>query len=141
MRNSQLEHIKNETLGMAKFLLAKHKEFYPFGFVQRTSAEIQLVQISDGTEQPQSKVLLDLLQDQMTSQASKGEISSCAICWNCLVALNEDVSKKRDAIAIHLEGFGAEPVVVFIPYEKRFIRSPRYLEPFYDGTSVSVFQS
>src|SRR6266487_4654108 len=111
----EVEILMNEGIKFAKQMLSQHGEFLPFANALRPNGKIVDVGASDGTEQPKSQNLIDLLIDGLRGAVSQGEYIAIAIFFDVKVSRPGD-GKKVDAVQVgveHKDGYCAD---VFFPY-------------------------
>ena len=57
----EAESLMNEGIPFATQMLQEHGEFFPYGYAMRRDGEILSIAAHDGTEQPPSQELIELL--------------------------------------------------------------------------------
>ena len=120
MAHSDLERLLNEVLSLAKTLLKKNKEFYPFGFRMTSDNAVQSVATFDGDERPSSEDVISILRSVFREDAQSGNTRATAVCYDCRVAI-PSTGKKSDAIAVALDHENGESVIAFVPYQKAWL--------------------
>lgn len=117
MAHPDLDDLLNALLPLAKQLLAKRGEFFPFGARMKSNGQIDMVGAYDGREHPPSQPLIDLLTDDFRQEADAGEIRAAGICYDVRMT-PPGQAKKSDAICVSLEHHSGEGVDVLLPYRK-----------------------
>lgn len=111
------ERLVNHLLPLAKEMLTRYGEFYPYAAYMTPEGEIVDMGADDpDTEYPKSKDLIYVLRSSLEEVASAGQCRAGAIVLNVTVHLSES-QRKSDAVQIfvdHVDGYSAE---VFFPYE------------------------
>jgi hypothetical protein len=74
-----VEDLLDFLLRVVRRWLQQHREFFPVVAHKSAAGELKLDAASDGTEQPSSQALIDILRDAYKKPASAGAISACAI--------------------------------------------------------------
>jgi hypothetical protein len=105
----------DEFIVFAEKRLREHGEFYPFGGHMKADGEIVWEGASDGTEQPRSQPLIEILRESHRRRAMKGEIRASCIVYDILT-LPPGREQKKDAIAIEIDHRDDYSVVVVFPY-------------------------
>ncbi|MEM1085370.1 MAG: hypothetical protein AAGI48_14755 [Verrucomicrobiota bacterium] len=105
----------DEFMPFAEEMLAKHREFFPFGGRMSVEGEITHEGASDGIEQPPSQTLIDLLRQAHKQQAAEKEIRAACIVYD-IRTIPPGKSEKQDAIAFELDHRDEYSVVVVFPY-------------------------
>ena len=118
-----LDPLLDYLLPFAVQMIEKHGEFYPFGAIVRQDGQIASVGAVPDSEQPDTHQVLDLLQTAIHEGFVSG-IRAAAICMDVRVQLGSDAI--TDAIRVWMQHSAGEPLDVFMPYEKRRLRSPRF---------------
>ncbi|SHK00828.1 hypothetical protein SAMN02745181_3018 [Rubritalea squalenifaciens DSM 18772] len=105
----------DEFMPFAELMLTKHREFFPFGGRMSVGGEITHEGASDGTEQPPSQTLIDLLRQAHKQQAAKKEIRAACIVYD-IRTIPPGKAEKQDVIAFELDHRDDYSVVVVFPY-------------------------
>lgn len=113
---SDVEYLMNETIAFADQMLSEHGEFFPYGAAMTPNGEIVSVAGYEGSEQPPSQKLIDLLKGGFRQSASNGEYKATVIFYDVRVSMPDGVGKS-DAIAAALDHREDYSVVVFFPYK------------------------
>src|SRR5262245_16023188 len=108
MAHPDYDDLLNALIPFAQDMLKKHGEFFPFGAAVNSEGEIELAQADDGTEQPESTELIDMLQQGFREEAERGAIRASAICMDVRIVPPGE-TEKSDAISLHLEHRDDEP--------------------------------
>ena len=104
----------NQELGVAKEMLRKYGEFYPYG----AYIDVQLKVVDVGTrirgeDRPNCKDLLRTLQQNFIELARKRQCRATAIIFDCVVSLPGSQGK-TNAIQICLDHISNYSAIVFI---------------------------
>lgn len=111
----QCEELLNAVLPFAEKMLREHGEFFPFGASMKPNGDIALVGAYEGSEQPPSQPLIDLLHQGFREDATKGAIRASATVYDVRV-VPPGTSVKTDAVAIELDHRDNYSTVVYFPY-------------------------
>ena len=87
---SEVELLMNDAIAFADQLLREHGEFLPYGAAMKANGDIVSVAAHDGTEQPPSQKLIELLKDGFRQSA------------RVLEGLSEPVLRTRISISVSL---------------------------------------
>ncbi len=117
MAHPDLEKLLNAMLPFGQQMLQKQGEFFPYGGTMSTTGEIAAEAVSDGTEQPPSQALIDLLTRAFRQKAVAGQIRAACICYD-VRTIPPDQTEKTDAICASLEHQTGQFVDVYLPYKK-----------------------
>lgn len=109
------EALLDTLLPFAEKMLRKHREFFPFGGSMNPSGEIVHEGAYDGSEQPPSQDLIDLLRESHQKSASEKQLRACATVYE-IRTIPPGLNEKQDAIAVEIDHFGGYSVVVIFPY-------------------------
>jgi hypothetical protein len=112
---SDAQALVDEFIMFAEKQLMAHSEFYPYGGHMRADGEIVWEGASDGTEQPRSQSLIEILRESHRQRALKGEIRASCIVYD-IRTLPPGREQKQDAIAIEIDHRDDYSVVVVFPY-------------------------
>jgi hypothetical protein len=115
---AESETLMNEAMPLVEKMLKQHGEFYPFGYVMKSSGEVALVAGYDGTERPKSQAVIDLLTAGFKRDAALGKVKATALVYNIRV-VPPGASEKSDAVEIALDHRDNYSVVVVFPYVLR----------------------
>jgi len=117
--NRNLDPLLDCLLCFAQETLSKYDEFYPFAASMTGDASIQMEVVYEGdlNERPSAQRVIDLLIEAMRSAVGEGRIVAGGLCTNVRVK-QPDGTASTDAVQVHLEQKGGEPLDVFLPYEK-----------------------
>jgi hypothetical protein len=114
----------NELLGLcipfAQQQIEEQGEFHPFGAALSADGRPQFAGATVLSELPDAGELIVRLNEAFQARARAGEIRACAVCAD--VRLDE----QRAAIRIDVEHRGAQPMMFFVPYERRRLRGYRF---------------
>ena len=111
----QCEELMSKLLPFAEDQLKKHREFYPFGAVMLMDGSVEFTDHFDGNEHPNSKDVIEKLNQIHKELASEGNIKASGIVWNAAIA--DENGKPSDAIIVSLEHKDAYSVIVGEPYK------------------------
>ena len=111
----QCEVLLDTLLPFAENQMKKYREFFPFAAVMLTDGSIQLTASYDGNEHPESKDVLEALQEIHKRLAAEDKIKVSGIAWNASM-VSED-GKPYDAIIVGLEHKDDYSVIVGEPYK------------------------
>lgn len=107
----------NALLPVAKKMLKKYGEFYPYGGYMRLDGSIDHVGVADqDTDHPKSKDMIYVLQCSFQEMARAQQCKAAAMVFDVTVTLPNS-ERKSDAIQVcveHTDGYSAE---VFFPYQ------------------------
>jgi hypothetical protein len=138
MAHPDLDELLNSLLPFAQQMLAKRGEFFPFGACMKSDGTIELVAGQTDSDQPPSQDLIDLIAEGLRAKASAGEIRAAGICYDVRIRPS-GTSNPMDAICASLDHSLTEAVDVFLPYEKRRFRGPKYSELTAAPGSIRLF--
>lgn len=127
MAHPDLDQLLDALLPFAQKCLVERGEFYPFGASLSRAGDLVLQAAHAGDDPPPALEGLATLEGILRTQAANGEIRAAGLC----VAVRTQPlghTKKIDAIHVGLEHQTGESVSVFLPYEKRWLRKPRFGE-------------
>lgn len=129
MAHPDLDELLNMLIPFAQQMLAQDGEFFPFGSAMNAEGKIEAHAAFDGSEQPPSEQLIDLMTQGFREQAAAGKIRAAAICYD-VRAIPPGQSEKTDAICVSAEHQNGEAVDVFMPYKKGWFGKISYGEIF-----------
>ena len=138
MAHPDLDELLTSLLPFAREMLAKRGEFFPFGACMKSDGTIEMVAAQTDSDQPPSQQLIDLIAETLRAKASAGEIRAAGICYDVRIRPS-GASAPMDAICASLDHSVAEAVDVFLPYEKKRFRGPKYSELSAGPGSISLF--
>jgi hypothetical protein len=127
MAHPDLDQLLDVLLPFAQKCLVERGEFYPFGASLSRTGELVLQAAHAGDDPPPAQEALETLEGILRTQATGGEIRAAGLC----VAVRTQPpgqTNKIDAIHVGLEHQTGESVSVFLPYQKRWLRKPRFGE-------------
>ncbi len=116
----QCEALLDKLLPFAEEQLKKHREFYPFAAVLLMDDSVETTDYFDGNEHPESKYIIEKLQQIHKKLASEGKIKASGIAWNAGVTSVD--GKPTDAIIVSLEHKDDYSVIVGEPYKIGFFK-------------------
>jgi hypothetical protein len=99
----------------AEKMLREHGEFYPYGGVMMPDGSMQHFAASDGTEQPKSSDLIDLLLAKFREDGRQRRYKATGIVYDART-IPPGATEKTDAIGVRLDHQAGYSVVVMIPY-------------------------
>jgi hypothetical protein len=114
---SECDELLNVVMPLAKELLEKNGEFYPFGATMNPLGGIERFEGYTGTEHPSSDEVKLLLQRAFRASREASECRATAIAYDVLVRLTA-ANLKSDAIAVELDHVDEYSMIVFFPYSK-----------------------
>ena len=132
------EKLLHALIPFAHQRLQKSREFFPYGGSMSLSGGIAFDAASDGTEQPPSQALIDMLHEGYKKKAISGGIKACAIIYDSRV-LPPDRTEKQDAIAAAIDHRDGYSVVVFFPYSFDTSGQLRVENPFANTGRKEIF--
>jgi hypothetical protein len=112
----QLDDLLDALLPMARGLLEKNGEFFPFGAVMDRDGKVTMVAGDTGTEHPPSDEVIELLRTAMRRE--KDDYLAVGVCYDVRVRTRAG-AEPTDAICASLEHKGGMAVDVVEPYAKR----------------------
>jgi hypothetical protein len=107
----------NALLPFGQQMLQKHGEFFPYGGTMTTAGEITSEAAYDGTEQPPSQKLIEMMTQAFRQKAAAGQIRAAGICYD-VRTIPPGQTEKTDAICASLEHQSGQFVDVYLPYKK-----------------------
>jgi hypothetical protein len=116
--SSDLNHLFNEALGFAEYMLVAHGEFIPFGVSMDPTGKIAQVAGHLGAEHPPPADMVDLLQASFKEAISTSSVRAAGVCLDVL-AVPPGSTEKSDAVCIQLAHSSGETVTVYVPYAKQ----------------------
>lgn len=116
MAHPDLEELMNSSLDLAKSLLDKYGEFYPFGMSKSKDGGGNINSGWNGDDRPKSQDVIEILVKNYQNEALAGKITSACICSDVKIH-NKDFGDS-DAISCELECINGESVMVYLPYKK-----------------------
>lgn len=133
----RLDGLFGALLEVAKDLLARHGEFFPFGGALRSDGKVELklasVERDGGTAQVVESLISGL-------RAQRARYVAVAVCSDVRLAYTGS-GTQHDAIRMSLEHEGGVAVDVFAPYETDAEGAVRYSEPFAEERRPIVYTS
>lgn len=112
---SDCEALLKSASAVAERMLAKHRDFHPFGTVMKSTGDIVAIAAHDDRERPSPADVIDLLTWAFQEGARAGEYKATALAYNGSIAL-ADTEEKSDAIVVALDHRDEYSVIVVIPY-------------------------
>jgi len=132
------EQLLNALIPFAEQMLQRHHEFFPFGGHMTPEGEIVHDAASDGTEQPPSKTLIDLMEQSFRQSAKEQKLRACAIVYD-IRTIPPGRNEKQDAIAVSVDHSSGYSVVVIYPYTFDVEKKLRVEAPFANEGSCKIF--
>jgi len=129
MPHAELEKLMNMMLPFGQQMLKKHGEFFPYGAVITSKGEVVMKAAYDGTEQPPSEKLIEMMTQAFRGEAAAGKIRAACICSD-VRTIQPGQTEKTDAICAALEHECGDFVSVFLPYKKGWFGKIRYSDIF-----------
>ena len=102
-------------LSFAEKMLAKHREFHPFGGVMELNGQVRLVSGLTGEDQSPSTDLMDLLDESFRKGAKEGKYKATSLAYD-IRTIPPGKKEKQDAIAINLDHRDGYSAIVVVPY-------------------------
>ncbi len=133
-----VEQLMNEGIEFAAKMLCEHGEFYPFGVVRKADGSILHAGAADGTEQPPSASLIEILRSNYRQEAQAGRYSATAMFHDVRIT-PPGKSAKSDAIQVELEHSGGYCADVFFPYTRDSGGNVSFGETFASKRDLTVF--
>jgi hypothetical protein len=122
-----MDALLDPLIRFAQEMLAKRGEFYPVAAAMTSAGAVEMIGGAvEGEEHPLSKAVIDALYEGLAEGASGGSIRGLGVCFD--VRLSE--GDTTDAIQVSLEHTSADPVNVFLPYERQRLQGVKYGELF-----------
>ena len=109
----ECEELMNANLPFASKCLNKYGEFYPFGAVIETDRKISLTAPYDGNDMPESKDVIEKLENIHKNLFKNGEIIASSIIYDSKININNNIN---DAIIVSLEHINNYSVKIAFPY-------------------------
>jgi hypothetical protein len=119
-------------------MLQKHGEFFPYGGAMTTAGEITYEAAYDGTEQPPSQKLIEMMTQVFQQKAAAGQIRAVGICYD-VRTIPPGQTEKTDAICIGLEHQSGQFVNVYLPYKKGLLGKIQYGQIFATKKDAQFF--
>ena len=110
------ELLLDSLLPFAEKMLREHREFLPFGGSMKHDGKIIHEGAYNGSEQPPSQELIDLLRKAHQQAAQEKRLRACATIYD-IRTIPPGLSEKQDAIAVEIDHFGGYSGVVIFPYK------------------------
>jgi hypothetical protein len=108
--------LMNAILPVAERMLARHREFYPYGGYMRHDGTIAHLGAADpDTDRPKSENLLYVVRSSLREIADRKQCEAAALVFNVSIALPSSC-QRTDAIQLCIEHEGGYAVEVFVPY-------------------------
>lgn len=112
---AECEDVMNAVMPFAEEMLAKHREFFPFGGTMSADGEIAHTDGWTGDEHPPSTEVIELLEKAFQTGAVRGEYKATALVCD-IRTVPPGKQDKQDAIAVALDHRENYSVVVVFPY-------------------------
>ena len=124
----QIIELLNYSYSIAKTLLLKQDEFYPFGVSIDYEGNINQRLIHNGDDFPLSEVLINTIQEDFDDKLIRRSISAYSIIYDARVK-NNMYPEGIDVIIAKVKGINDDSVeVYYLPY-KNIDGNLQYLEP------------
>ncbi len=124
----------------AEQMLQQHREFFPFGGRMALDGKITLEGAYNGTEQPPSQELIDLLRQAHQRDATSQTLCACATIYD-IRTVPPGRTEKQDAIAAAIDHVSGYSAVVIFPYSFDTAQKLRVESPFAVEGAHDVFPS
>jgi hypothetical protein len=128
----------DEFMPFAEQMLTKHQEFFPFGGRMSLDGEITHEGASDGSEQPPSQTLIDLLRKTHKQQAVQNEIRAACIVYD-IRTIPPGMTEKQDAIAFEVDHRDDYSVLIVFPYSVAGTGELQIEAPFASAGDGAIF--
>jgi hypothetical protein len=130
------EKLLDTLMPFAEQMLQKHREFFPFGGRMASDGTITHEGAYNGTEQPPSQELIDLLRQAHQRDARAKSLRACATIYD-IRTVPPGRTEKQDAIAAAIDHVSGYSAVVIFPYafgpdKKLQIEAPFAVEGAYE---------
>ena len=132
------EQLLDSLLPFAEKMLKEHHEFFPFGGHMTPEGKIVHDGAYDGTEQPPSQTLINLLEQAFQRSAKNQNLRGCAIVYD-IRTIPPGRTEKQDAIAASIDHASGYSVVVIYPYTFDSEKKLRVEAPFATEGSHKIF--
>lgn len=132
---AEMDALLDLLVRFAQEMLAKHGEFYPFAAVVTNAGAMEMVGGHTGEEHPASQEVIDLLYRGLSDRARDGSIRASGVCFDVRLTGRDN----SDAIQVSLEHASADPVDVFVPYQRPEVGGLQYGDLFATAGERRVF--
>jgi len=107
--------VLNASVSYAKRMLRRYGQFGPFGFLMNRDGDVKMESVAQQNMPAEPAMLLDLLQQQLTERAKRGNLRAAASASNVTM---QKASQEGyvDAIMVDIEHESGYCVKAFIPY-------------------------
>jgi len=123
------EKLLDSLLPFAEQMLQQHGEFFPFGGRMALDGAIIHEGAYNGTEQPPSQELIDLLRQAHQRDAAARTLRACAAIYD-IRTVPRDRTEKQDAIAAAIDHVSGYSAVIIFPYSFDAAQKLRVESPF-----------
>jgi hypothetical protein len=123
------EKLIDSLLPFAEKMLQEHREFFPFGGRMSLDGTITHDGAYNGTEQPPSQDLMDLLRQAHQRDATAQILRACATIYD-IRTVPPGRTEKQDAIAAAIDHVSGYSAVVIFPYSFDAARKLEVESPF-----------
>jgi hypothetical protein len=134
------EKLLDALLPFAEKMLQEHREFFPFGGSMASDGTITHEGASNGTEQPPSQELIDLLKQAHQRNASTGNLRACASVYD-IRTIPPGRAEKQDAIAAAIDHVSGYSAIVIFPYSFDNSQTLRVERPFAVEGAHDIFHA
>ena len=107
--------VLNACVSYAKRMLRRYGEFGPFGFAMNLEGDVKMESIAQQDMPADPAMLLELLQQQLTERAKRGNLRTAASASNVTMQKVSDEGY-GDAIMVDIEHQSGYCVKAFVPY-------------------------
>ena len=111
----ECEDLMNAVVPFAQQMLAKYREFYPFGGTMAMDGKIAQVSSGTGEEHPASQPLIDLLEAGFREGAKRKQFKATAIVVD-IRTIPPGKKAKQDAVEVRLDHVSGYSIRVIFPY-------------------------
>ncbi len=140
MAHPDFDTLLNALAPFAKQMLSQHGEFYPFGAAMAPDGQVTAHAGYEGSEQPETQAVIDLLTQAFRQQAAAGEIRAAGLCKD-IRTIAPGQTEKTDALCFKLEHQTGEAITVCIPYKKGLFGGYKYAGMFVGSHTPEFFVS
>jgi hypothetical protein len=134
------EKLIDSLLPFAEQMLQGHREFFPFGGSMALDGTITHEGAYNGTEQPPSQELIDLLRQAHQRDATAQTLRACATIYD-IRTVPPGRTEKQDAIAAAIDHVSGYSAVVIFPYSFDAAEKLRVEPPFAVEGAHDIFPS
>lgn len=123
---ADMDELLDAVLPFARQMVEEYGEFHPMGASMGADGLVAQVGAYTGEEFPAGEDVIELLTADPAQRAEQGELRGAAICANVTVDLPD--LGRTDAIQVAIEHRDADPIIVLMPYAKKWLRGWAFRE-------------